>query len=62
MIKLSVFARLHYPCIEDARVHICSKELHHSIMKSKGIKVEGDLRTAKLMLRCVGSKNCSGPT
>ncbi len=40
---LSIFAKLHYPCMQDAAFKICSKEVHHPIVESKGIKVQGDL-------------------
>ena len=40
---ITVFAKIHYPCLQDAAFKICTREVHHPILESKGIKLEGDL-------------------
>ena len=41
--EITVFASIHYPCLQDAAFKICTREVHHPILQSKGIKLEGDL-------------------
>ena len=40
---VSVFLKLHYPCMKGFIPHICSKEFDHHLFGWNGMKTEGDL-------------------